>query len=183
MASIAKRKTRSAYQRIPGTAYDGSAARRLERAEVLEPRPRVRPRERAVSRPRVQVRETGRVSIFAVVGFAAVAVFAVLLLMSYVQLAQISDDVVSLKREMTTLQSDEAQLRAEYALAYDLSEIEQKLTADGSMIRPDDSQICYVDLSEPDAIEFLTEDAPVKGVEGVIRSIQEIVGEVVEYFR
>ena len=84
---------------------------------------------------------------------------------------------------MTTLQSDEAQLRAEYALAYDLSEIEQKLTADGSMIRPDDSQICYVDLSEPDAIEFLTEDAPVKGVEGVIRSIQEIVGEVVEYFR
>ena len=51
MASIAKRKTRSAYQRIPGTAYDGSAARRLERAEVLEPRPRVRPRERAVSSP------------------------------------------------------------------------------------------------------------------------------------
>ena len=172
MASIAKRKTRSAYQRIPGTAYDGSAARRLERAEVLEPRPRVRPRERAVSRPRVQVREAGRVSVF-----------AVLLLMSYVQLAQISDDVVSLKREMTTLQSDEAQLRAEYALAYDLSDIEQRLTADGSMIRPDDSQICYVDLSEPDAIEFLTEDVPVKGVEGVIRSIQEIVGEVVEYFR
>ena len=58
MASIAKRKTRSAYQRIPGTAYDGSAARRLERAEVLEPRPRVRPRERAVSRPRVQDRKS-----------------------------------------------------------------------------------------------------------------------------
>ena len=84
-----------------------------------------------------------------------------LLLMSYVQLAQISDDVVS-QAEMPPFRS-EAQLRAEYALAYDLSEIEQKLTADGSMIRPDDSQICYVDLSEPDAIEFLTEDAPVKG--------------------
>ena len=183
MASMAKRKTRYAYQNVPGNAYDGSAARRLERSEAVAPKPRVRPRERAVARPRVRMREAGRVSVFAVAGFAAVAVFAVLLLMSYVQLAQLSDEVVSLKSEMTSLQSDEAQLRAEYALAYDLSEIEQKMTADGSMVHPQDSQICYVDLSEPDAIEFLSGEAPVRGIEGILQSIREIVGEVVEYFR
>ena len=45
------------------TAYDGSAARVLEREEVLQPRPQVRPRERAVARPKVRVREAGQVSL------------------------------------------------------------------------------------------------------------------------
>ena len=57
------------------------------------------------------------------------------------------------------------------------------MTADGSMVHPQDSQICYVDLSEPDAIEFLSGEAPVRGIEGILQSIREIVGEVVEYFR
>lgn len=183
MASMAKRKTRYAYDRAPrNTSYDGSAARRLVREEVLQPRPQVRPRERAVARPKVRVREAGKVSVFAVVGFAAVAVFAVLLIMSYVQLAQISDEVVSLQNEMVTLQSEEAKLRAKYELAYDLSDIEQTMTANGSMIRPQDNQICYVDLSEPDSIEFYSA-APVKGIRGLSESLGEICGELVEYFR
>lgn len=181
MASMAKRSARHVYQNVPGSSYDGSAVRRLEREPAAQPR--VRPRERAVARPRVKVREAGKVAPFAVAGFAAVAVFAVLLLMSYIQLAQISNDVVSLKSEMTTLQSDEAQLRAEYALAYDLSDIEQKMTADGSMSHPQDSQICYVDLSEPDSIEFPTGEAPVKGLGGLVKSVRDLVGEIVEYFR
>lgn len=109
MATAVKRRSRyTNYSRVPYDAYDGSAARQLQREEVLRPRPMVRPRERAVVRPRVRVREAGLVSPFAVVGFLAVGVFAVLLLFSYVQLTTISQQVVELRSEMTALQSEEA---------------------------------------------------------------------------
>ena len=115
MATAVKRRSRyTNYSRVPYDAYDGSAARQLQREEVLRPRPMVRPRERAVVRPRVRVREAGLVSPFAVVGFLAVGVFAVLLLFSYVQLTTISQQVVELRSEMTALQSEEAKLRTAY---------------------------------------------------------------------
>ena len=184
MATIAKRRSRYAYGTVPGSnAYEGSAARRLERAPAAQPRPQVRPRERAVVRPRVRVREAGRVSVFAVAGFLAVTVCAVLLLWSYVELSQLSSEVVKVKSEITTLQSDEAKLRAQYELAYDLSDIEQTMTADGSMVRPGESQICYVDLSAPDCVELFDNETPVSGVLGLVGSVKEIFGEVVEYFR
>lgn len=184
MATLAKRRTRYAYGSVPGSgAYEGSAARRLERAAVAQPRPLVRPRERAVARPKVQVREAGRVSVFAVAGFLAVSVCAALLLWSYVQLSLISTQVVEVKSEITALQSEEAKLRAQYELAYDLSDIEQTMTADGSMIRPGESQICYVDLSSPDCVERFDNETPVSGVLGLAESVKDIFGEVVEYFR
>lgn len=184
MATMAKRRRRYAYGNVPGSnAYEGSAARRLERAPAAQPRPQVRPRERAVARPRVRVREAGRVSVFAVAGFLAVAVCTVLLMWSYVELAQISNQVVEVKSDITALKSDEAKLRAQYELAYDLSDIEQTMTADGSMIRPGESQICYVDLSSPDCVELFDQETPVSGVLGMVESVKEIFGEVVEYFR
>ena len=56
--------------------YDGSAARQPARRETPQPqrRPRVQPRERVAARPSVEVREQGAVSLFAIVGFMAVAV-------------------------------------------------------------------------------------------------------------
>ena len=63
-------------------AYDGTAVRAPRREEVLRPKPRVRPRERVLTRTQVQVREAGQASVFAVIGFLAVGVFAALLLLS-----------------------------------------------------------------------------------------------------
>ena len=184
MAAMAKRTRRYAYGTAPGSnAYEGSAVRRLERASVAQPRPQVRPRERAVARPRVRVREAGRVSVFAVTGFLAVAVCTVLLMWSYVELTQISSQVVEIKSEITSLQSEEARLRAQYELAYDLSDIEQTMTADGSMVRPGERQICYVDLSSPDSVELFDNETTVSGLLGLVASVKEIFGEVVEYFR
>lgn len=185
MATAVKRRSSrsSRYDRIPYDAYDGSAARQLQREEVLRPRPMVRPRERAVVRPRVRVREAGRVSPFAVAGFLAIGVFAVLLLFSYVQLTVISEQVVDLKDEMTTLQTEEAKLRAQYELAYDLGTIEESVTASGSMVKPQNGQIVYVDLSEPDTVTFFDEDAPTAGLEGAFQSVKSIVTEIVEYFQ
>lgn len=179
MASAAKRRPYDPYRNI-SYAYDGSAARVLEREEVLQPRPQVRPRHQTVARPKVKTREAGHVSLFAVSGFAAVAVLAVLILMSYVQLDTISGEVVSLSGEMTRLQSEEASLRARYELAYDLGAIESAVTADGSMGRPQSTQMIYVDLTEPDSVVVYDQGEPVTG--GFLEGVREIVENVLAYF-
>ena len=177
MATAVKRRSRyTTYSRVPNDAYDGSAARQLQREEVLRPRPMVRPRERAVVRPRVRVREAGLVSPFAVVGFLAVGVFAVLLLFSYVQLTTISQQVVELRSEMTALQSEEAKLRTAYELSYDLSSI-------GAMVRPQNGQVVYVDLSEPDTVTFFNQDEAAAGLDGMFESVKSIASEIVAYFQ
>lgn len=183
-AAVRRRNSRyTNYDTVPYEAYDGSAVRRLEQEEVLRPRPVVRPRERAVVRPRVRVREAGAVSPFAVAGFLAVGVFAVLLLFSYVQLMTISQQVVDLNSEMTSLQSEEARLRAEYELAYDLDAIGQSLQESGDMVEPQNGQVVYVDLSEPDAVKLFRQEEDAGGVEGALRSAQSIAREIVTYFQ
>ena len=178
MATAVKRRSRSTkYSRVPYDAYDGSAARQLQREEVLRPRPMVRPRERAVVRPRVRVREAGLVSPL------AVGVFAVLLLFSYVQLTTISQQVVELRSEMTALQSEEAKLRTAYELSYDLSSIEETMTASGAMVRPQNGQVVYVDLSEPDTVTFFNQDEAVAGLDGMFESVKSIASEIVAYFQ
>lgn len=185
MATAVKQRTEyRTYRRVGYTAYDGSAARQLERgAEVLQPRPQVRPRERTAVRPRVQVREAGKVSVFAVAGFLAVGLLAVVLLLSYVKLMVVSDQVVDLRNELTTLQSEEAKLRAQYELAYDLNSIEEQVTASGSMVSPQHGQVFYVDLSEPDSVEFFQQGNGSTGLSGAADSIRSIGSRILEYFR
>ena len=58
------------------------------------------------------------------------------------------------------------------------------MTADGSMVKPQAGQILYLDLSEPDSVVlFNEEETPVEGINGAIRGIQDILGNVVEYFK
>lgn len=183
MATAVKRRKYSKYDTIPFPMYDGSAARQLEQEEVLRPRPLVRPRERAVVRPKVRVREAGIVSPFAVVGFLAVLVFAVLLLFSYVQLAVISDQVVSLRSDLTGLKTEEAKLRAQYELAYDLDAIQESLTTSGTMVEPQNGQTVYVDLSEPNTVKVFQQEDGTSGLEGMFQSVKSIAEEIVTYFR
>lgn len=159
--------------------YDGSAVRVAEEEEVLRPQPRPRPRNREIARPRVEVRQAGKVAPFAVVGFAAVAVMAVMILLSYIQLTAISNQVVTLNAEMTQLRGEEATLRARYELAYDLGAIEKAMTSDGSMSRPQAGQMVYVDLTEPDSV-VLYSQAESSG--SFLESLEEIVGTILAYF-
>ena len=179
MAAAVKRNRRYdpyPYGGVTAGDYDGSAARSLQE-EVLQPRPVVRPRERAAVRPKVRLREAGAV------GFLAVGVFAVLLLFSYVQLMTISQQVADLNSEMTTLQSEEARLRAEYELAYDLDAIGAALTESGTMVEPRNGQVVYVDLSEPDTVTLFRQDDGTPGLEGLFQSVRSIAGEILAYFR
>lgn len=179
MASAARRGSYDPYRNV-SYAYDGSAARVLEGGEVLQPQPRVRPRHKELTRPQVQVRPAGKVSLFALCGFTALAALAVLILMSCVQLSTISGDVVDLNSQMTQLQSEEAVLRARYELAYDVGAIESAVTADGSMSRPQMGQIVYVDLTEPDNVVVYDQGEAVGGT--FLDGVKEIVNNILAYF-
>ena len=178
MAETVRRAGYDPYRNL-NYQYDGSAVRVAQEEEVLRPRPQVRPRNQEIARPKVAVRQAGKVSPFAVAGFGMVAVLAVLILMSYIQLSTLSSQVVSLRSEMTQLQCEEATLRARYELAYDLGAIEKAVTSDGSMSRPQAGLMVYVDLTEPDSVVLYHADETSTGFLG---SLEEIVGSILSYF-
>ena len=167
MASATARK-KSGYAQPRGTygnlAYAQPAARPQERtgSQVLRPQPKVRPRERALTRPKVRVREAGQISVFAVVGFLAVGVFAILLMLSTIQLTMVSDEVVSLRDQLSALESEEAKLMAQYELAFDPSVIEDKVTADGSMVKPRQGRFTHWISPRPTVWSTTTRRAPAR---------------------
>ena len=174
------RKPNRSYDpyRNMSAAYDGSAARVLRGGEVVAPRPKVRPRTKELTRPHVEARPAGKVSIFAVAGFAAVLVLAVCILMNYVTLSSLADEVVGLNTQLSQLKNEEATLLARYELAYDLGAIESAVTADGSMSRPQPGQRIYVDLTEPDSVTvYSQEDTP-----GFWDGVEEFIGGILSYF-
>lgn len=179
MASAVRRESYDPYRNI-AYAYDGSAARVLEQEEVLQPKPKVRPRHKTVARPQVQVRAAGKVSLFAVAGFGLVTVLAAFIISGYVQLSVISAQTVELNNEMSQLKSEEATLRARYELAYDLGAIESAVTSDGSMSRPQAGQMVYVDLTEPDSVVRYNQVEETGG--SILDSVEEVIGNLLAYF-
>ena len=180
-----RRNLNSAYRTYGSVAYapayDGSAVRTPGQEQVLQPKPRVRPKEQTLTRTQVQVREAGQVSPFAVVGFLLVGVFAALLLLSYTQYTMVADEVVSLRNELSVLQTENATLSAEYERVFDLERIQNAVGA--TMVRPTANQIEYIDLSAPDSVELYEGHTAVSGVMGVLAGAGEMFSGVVEYFR
>ena len=183
-SATAQRRNRTAQPRgtYGNLAYAQPAARPLERGggQVLRPQPKVRPRERALTRPKVQVREAGQISVFAVAGFLAVGVFAVLLMLSTVQLTMVSDEVVSLRGQLSDLQSEGAKLMAQYELAFDPSTIEDRVTADGSMVKPAAGQIYTLDLSEDDSVVYYDQ---AQEDHGILDAARGMIDGALSYFR
>ncbi|NCB63277.1 MAG: hypothetical protein EOM52_06625 [Clostridia bacterium] len=190
-ATVKRKPNRYSVPATNGSAayalnYDGSAVRQpgYGGAEVLRPRPKVRTREKAITRPVARVREAGHISLFAIVGFLAVGVFASLLLMSYVQLTVASDHVSNLNSELSALKSEQKKLLAKYELAYDLSGIEAQVTADGSMVKPEAGQIYTIDLSEPDSVVHYDQISKADAtVNGIFDEAKHVFTSILEYFR
>ncbi len=162
-------------------AYDGSAVRAPGHEQVLQPKPKQKRKVKTLTRTQVQVREAGLVSPFAVVGFAMVGVFASLLLLSYTQYAMMADQVVSLRRELSALQTENATLSAEYERVFDLNYIQGVVGQ--SMVRPSANQVEYIDLSAPDSVELYLNENRTTGIVGALDGIGEVISDVIEYFR
>ena len=166
-------------------AYDGSAVRAPRREEELQRRPQPKTREhvrrKQLTRTQVQVREAGQVAPFAVVGFIAVAVFAALLITSFAQFTALNGEVVSLQNQLTTLQTENATLSAQYEKVFDMETIQAAVGE--SMVRPTSDQVEYIDLSEPDTVVVYGEQEASGGIVGALKAAGKVLGEMIEYFR
>ena len=176
--AVAQVKRTSAYRTYGNVAYDPAFSPRREgRTEPL-----IRPRERVVARQRVRVRPAGYVAPVAVIGFALVAVMAVLLLVGYAQIAQTSNEIVRLRREADTLSQEHAKLTAQYELAFDLKSVEEQVTASGAMVQPQAGQIITLNILEPDSAQFYGDEGGSLADE-LWGGVQETVGNLVAFFR
>lgn len=141
--------------------------------------PKQAPRRRAAEKPKH--RERIQVSFVSILGFAATAVMAMALLMSYAQLATISNQVVRQQRALASLQEEHVKLVAQYEKTFDLTAIKEAAESAG-MAKPSASQIYYIDLSEPDNI-VLYQRAETNVLGRVVSSVGADVASVVEYFK
>lgn len=183
----ARRRRTSEYHTHSDTAYrsvyDGSAVRVPKREEELQtplPRKQERISRRKLSRTQVQVRQPGAVAPFAVIGFLAVALLATLLLYSYTENTILSDEVVSLRKELSTLEQEHAILNAQYERMFDMEKIQEAVG--DTMVRPTNDQAVYIDLSEPDEVVVYDQESE-SGLMGVLKNILRKIGKGIEYFR
>ena len=140
--------------------------------------PAAQPKVRSVSH--VQVREAQRVSVLSVVGFAAVAALALLMLMSYIQLTALSAETVELKSQLSSLETENVTLTAQYERMFDLDAVKEAAEAAG-MTKPSSSQIYYIDLSGGDTAVIYQQEEP--GVlSRLLTSLSHGIYAVVEYF-
>lgn len=146
---------------------------RREAPSIPERRPRVRPRTRVAARPNVAVRPKGAAAPFAVLGFAAVALCALFLVVTSAQLAMANDEIVTLNSQLTELKSQEKILLAQYELTYDMASIEDALLADGTMVKAGAGQTVYLDMSKGDNVVYY--EAAEQGVSGLVRRIEQFV--------
>ena len=179
-----RRRRQTEYRSDGNVAYapefEQNTVRRVPKRERTA-QPKHRTRERSLTRTKVRVREAGQVAPFAVAGFLLVGVLTALLLLCYTQYTVVTDEVVSLRRELSALETEHATLSAEYEQMFDMERIQNMVG--GSMVRPSASQIEYIDLSEPDSVELYAEHGGVPGIVGVLNGIREMISDLIEYFR
>lgn len=150
----------------------------LRHAGEARREPAPKPQVRSVSKPVARQRQ--KVSLISVLGFAAVVVMAVMVLFSYVELTELSSDVVELKSQLTTLEADHVTLSAQYQRMYDLSTVKEVAEAAG-MTKPRSSQIYYVDLSGGDSAVVYQQEEP-SVLSRLLTSLNHGIYAVVEYF-
>ena len=183
MASAARDLRYDPYHR----SVDGSLARELDWAvRERELRhageaPRHKEEERVHAAPRVRVRERQHVSVFSVLGCAAVLAMAVVLLLGYTQLTVLSSDTAALKERLEALESDHVVLTAEYEWMFDLTAVREAAEAAG-MTKPSASQICYLDVSGGDSAVVYEKEAG-GALDRALDSLHHGVYAVVEYFQ
>lgn len=185
-----ERSRRGASGMVNGSlAYDfGALERQLEDTGRMDPDLYTLPMEetsadvisRAHEHTKARVRPAQHVSPVMVLGAMAVAVLMVMVVLSYVELATISDSVVSMRSQVSDLETRQVALQTQYEQAFDLVSIKEQALAAG-MSLPSDSQVYYIDLSDPDNAVVYEQESD--GVLQVLEQVWQSILHAVEYFR
>ncbi len=167
-------------------AYDLDALARekqLDDAGKL-PQKKVRPAQsevQPVQRRRSAAQAAGRPSPAVVLGTVMVVGMVIALMLCYVKLTGISDNVSAIKREISALEDEHVALLTEYEKTFDLATVKAAAEAAG-MSKPSSGQIQYIDLSGSDSVEVYAAGSTA-ALNNFTGKVEDLWAYIVEYFR
>ena len=151
-------------------------AGKLPQKKVRPAQPEVQPVQRRQSAARAAVRP----SPVLLLGTVLVVGMVIALMLCYVKLTGISDNVSSIKREISALEEEVALLTA-YERTFDLATVKAAAEAAG-MSKPSSGQIQYIDLSGADSVEVYAAGGAA-ALNGFTEKAESLWAYVLEYFR
>ncbi len=161
-------------------ARGGAAVRPAYAPEV---KPVRRPEENSVKKPaRRAARRRQKaygLSLFAVCGFALVAVMMVFVLLSHIKYNEITSEAAQLQTRLAALTEEERKLKIAYEDAFDVNEVEAYATNVLGMTKPLDSQVATVATAASDKAVVLGTPAE----ENSRTSIGTFLMSLVSYFK
>lgn len=152
-------------------------AGKLPQKKVRPAQPEVQPIQRRQSAARAAVRP----SPVLLLGTVLVAGMVIALMLCYVKLTGISDNVSSIKREISALEEEHVALLTAYERTFDLATVKAAAEAAG-MSKPSSGQIQYIDLSGADSVEVYAAGGAA-ALNGFTEKAESLWAYVLEYFR
>ena len=152
-------------------------AGKLPQKKVRPAQPEVQPVQRRQSAARTAVRP----SPVLLLGTVLVVGMVIALMLCYVKLTGISDNVSSIKREISALEEEHVALLTTYERTFDLATVKAAAEAAG-MSKPSSGQIQYIDLSGADSVEVYAAGGAA-ALNGFTEKAESLWAYVLEYFR
>ena len=152
-------------------------AGKLPQKKVRPAQPEVQPVQRRQSAARAAVRP----SPVLLLGTVLVVGMVIALTLCYVKLTGISDNVSSIKREISALEEEHVALLTAYERTFDLATVKAAAEAAG-MSKPSSGQIQYIDLSGADSVEVYAAGGAA-ALNGFTEKAESLWAYVLEYFR
>ena len=152
-------------------------AGKLPQKKVRPAQPEVQPVQRRQSAARAAVRP----SPVLLLGTVLVVGMVIALMLCYVKLTGISDNVSSIKREISALEEEHVALLTAYERTFDLATVKAAAEAAG-MSKPSSGQIQYIDLSGADSVEVYAAGGAA-ALNGFTEKAESLWADVLEYFR
>lgn len=152
-------------------------AGKLPQKKVRPAQPEVQPVQRRQSAARAAV----RTSPVLLLGTVLVVGMVIALMLCYVKLTGISDNVSSIKREISALEEEHVALLTAYERTFDLATVKAAAEAAG-MSKPSSGQIQYIDLSGADSVEVYAAGGAA-ALNGFTEKAESLWAYVLEYFR
>lgn len=130
---------------------------------------------------RATVRKAQPIPIVAVAGGAALAVLAVMVVNCQVRINAISDSIVTMKQQISALETEQIALQTQYEQAFDLAAVKESAEEMG-MQQPGEGQIIYIDLPGEDRA-IVCQDTHGGVLTRLFTALEQHVLSMVEYFR
>jgi len=149
---------REDYEQIQKTEEDsGKIGFDLSRFDNSESVRELRTKEAgAVTKRKPRAKHKVHLSFLTGLCCVGAAAIAALMLMSYLNLTIINDEIAQLQNEYLELQNKNVLLQTEYESRYDLNEIEDYAVNTLGMIKLERSQVEYVEIANPDSIRAIS---------------------------